>query len=363
MSEQGGIKQPILGILATVIVFFIAFGIIIWFKTDTFLTWAGYLAMTLIPSSIIIGMVWQTNYPPPAAKLDQPLKGLYLLLINFLMGALVAAWSLKTVGGFMQPPTPFLVFFTIMTVIMTFWCVVVWQCWPAAGIKGDHPAFVGFGTLIVSYALAWVLFKVFFNFAFAKGAPFYNPALDPGGAFMGWSSLSFFLTTLAVILAWVELDFWPLSLVPAKSPAFGRQPLWGIVVSIVVLIVAYIVQSIFVGAIGMDVVVYAVKVPICIIFGEFIMLLLMQTSPVQTVSQPAKGVILIIFSIVLSILMYYLYSWFSILVAGMLPSGPPGYVFELWIATALLSFTFPVIATYTGPFGYWPLTEAKPGKE
>ncbi|HEY3278568.1 MAG TPA: hypothetical protein VGJ94_18265 [Syntrophorhabdaceae bacterium] len=361
-EQQGGIKQPFLGILATVIVFFIAFGIIVWFKTDTFLTWAGYLAMTLIPSSIIIGMVWQTNYPPPADKLEQPLKGLYLLLINFLMGALVAAWSLKTVGGFVQPPTPFLVFFTIMTVIMTFWCVVVWQCWPAAGIKGNHPAFVGFGTLVVSYAVAWILFKALFNFGFAKGAPFYSPALDPGGAFNAWSSLAFFLTALAVILAWVELDFWPLSSIPAKAPAFGRQPLWGIMVSVLVIVIALIVQSIFVNGLGMDVVVYAVKVPICIIFGEFIMLLLMQTAPVQTVKQPGKGVVLIILSIVLSVLMYYLYSWFSFLTAGSLPSGAPGYVFELWVATALLSFTFPVIATYTGAFNYWPLTEAKPSK-
>ena len=212
MSEQGGIKQPVLGILATVIVFFIAFGIIIWFKTETFLTWAGYLAMTLIPSSIILGMVWETNYPPPGGKTGTALKGLYILLINFLMGALVAAWSLKTIGGFVTPPTPFLVFFTIMSVIMTFWCVVVWQCWPAAGIKGDHPAFVGFITLVISYALAWILFKTLFNFGFAKGAPFYSAALDRGGLFMGWAVLAFFLTCLAVILAWVELDFWPLSL-------------------------------------------------------------------------------------------------------------------------------------------------------
>lgn len=165
-----------------------------------------------------------------------------------------------------------------------------------------------------------------------------------------------------MILAWVELDFWPLSSIPPKVPAFGKQPLWGIMVSVLVIIIASIVQSIFVNGLGMDVVVYAVKVPICIIFGEFIMLLLMQTAPVQTVKQPGKGVVLIILSVVLSVLMYYLYAWFSILVAGGLPSGPPGYVLELWLATALLSFTFPVIATYTGAFNYWPLTEAKPAK-
>jgi hypothetical protein len=62
--------------------------------------------------------------------------------------------------------------------------------------------------------------------------------------------------------------------------------------------------------------------------------------------------------------MYYLYRWFSILIAGQLPSGlTAGYVLELWIASALLSFTFPVIATYTGPFNFWPFTEPKPQKE
>ena len=91
--------------------------------------------------------------------------------------------------------------------------------------------------------------------------------------------------------------------------------------SILVIVISYIIQSIFVGSMGMDVVIYAVKVPICIIFGEFIMLLLMQTSPVQTVSQPGKGIILIIFSIILSVVMYHLYTWFSVHVTGGLPSG------------------------------------------
>jgi len=364
MDQKGEIKQPLLGILGTVVVFFIAFGIIVWFKPETFIPWAGELAMCLIPFNIIMGMVWQANYPAPAAKLEQPLKGAYLLFINMLVGALVAAWSIKTVGGFVVPPTPPLIFFTIMTVIMTFWCVVVWGCWPAVGIKGNHPAFVGFGTLIVSYAVSLILFKTLFNFDFMKGAPFYAAVMPPSGAFNAFSSLAFFLTCLAVILAWVELDFWPISLIPPKAPAFGKQPIWGIVVSIVVIIIAYIIKSIFVDNMGMDVFAYTLKVPICIIFGEFIMLLLMQTAPVQTVKQPGKGIILIILNIILAVVMYYLYLWFSLLIAGPLPpGGATGYVQELWIATALLGFTFPVIASYTGFFNFWPLTEPKPPKE
>ena len=94
------------------------------------------------------------------------------------------------------------------------------------------------------------------------------------------------------------------------------------------------------------------------------MLLLMQTSPVQTVKQPGKGIILLILNIILAVVMYYLYLWFSFLIAGPLPSGgATGYVLELWIATALLGFTFPVIAMYTGYFNFWPLSEPKPPKE
>ncbi len=55
------------------VVVFIAFGIITWFKPETFIPWAGELAMCLIPTAqIIMGMVWQSNYPPPAASLAQP---------------------------------------------------------------------------------------------------------------------------------------------------------------------------------------------------------------------------------------------------------------------------------------------------
>jgi hypothetical protein len=172
MEQQGGLKQPALGIIGTIVVLAMAFGIIIWFKPETFIPWAGELAMCLIPFSIIIGMVWQTNYPPPAATLAQPLKGAYLLFINLLVGAIKAGWSIKVVGNFVVPPTPPLVFYTIVTVIVTFWCVVVFGCWPASGIKGNHPAFVGFVTLIIAYVLTYILWKTLFNFDFMKDAPF-----------------------------------------------------------------------------------------------------------------------------------------------------------------------------------------------
>ena len=181
---------------------------------------------------------------------------------------------------------------------------------------------------------------------------------------LAFSSLAFSLTCLAVILAFIELDFWPFSLIPPKAPAFGKQPIWGIVMSAIICILAYIIKSIFVDGMGMDIFEYSLKVPICIIFGEFIMLLIMQTWPVQTMKQPAKGIVLIIINIVLAVVMYYIYKYFMVLHTGLLPSGvATGYVQELWIATALLGFTFPVITAYTAFFNFWPLTEPQPPKE
>jgi hypothetical protein len=362
MEEQGGIKQPMLGILATIIVFVLSLGIIAWFKTETFLTWVGYLAMTVIPIQVIVGLAWQHNYPPPAAKMEQPLKGVYLLLFTFLVGTIVASLSHFTIGGFVSPPTPFVIFFTILSVVLSLWLVIVWQCWPMSAIH-PHPAFVGFGTLILVYVLDIIIYKSLMDFSFLKGAPFYKAVLDPAGPVNAWALIGYAVSTVAVILAMAELDFWPLSLIPAKDPAWGKMPLFGILATVWILVIAFILRSICVGGFGMDPVVYAVRVPICMIFGEFIMLLLMQTAPFQTVKQPAKGFFLIIISILLAMLMYYLYTWFSYLIAGGVPSGPPQYLHELWIATALLSITFPVIAVYSGLFNFWPLSEPMPKKD
>ncbi|MGA2106956.1 MAG: hypothetical protein ABSH25_04865, partial [Syntrophorhabdales bacterium] len=127
--EQQGMKQPLLGFLATVIVVFIAYALINIFTVPTFISWACCLTLCIIPIEIIVGLAWQGNYPPPAAKLEQPLKGFYLTFFCAIVAAIVAGWSIKTVGGYALPPTPFVIFFLIMMVIMTFFMVVVWQCW------------------------------------------------------------------------------------------------------------------------------------------------------------------------------------------------------------------------------------------
>ena len=61
MNGQVGIKQPLLGLLATVIVFFIAFALIIMFNTPVFLSWGVLPSPYDHPIQIIVGLVWQSN--------------------------------------------------------------------------------------------------------------------------------------------------------------------------------------------------------------------------------------------------------------------------------------------------------------
>lgn len=361
-NQQVGLRQPWLGILGTVIVLILAFSVALWFKPDTFGSWVTFLAIASIPTMMVVSMVWQNNYPMPAAKLEQPLKGLYLFLISIGGGFLVASLSLAIAGGFVTPPGPQLIIFIVNSVPIAIWLIVVWQCWPMTAIN-QHPAFVGLGTLILTYIVNWVVLRIFFNFSFMQGSPSYVAKLDPGGLFMAANANVFLVSVVAVILFLILFDFWPLSSIAKKSPAFGKQPVFGIMASILVLILSYVLWFIFVNILQMDVTKYLVNVVCCYIFGQFIMLLMMQTYPFQITKQPVKGLAVNIMAVLLAFVMNYVYTKANILITGGLPSGAPNYALEMWISSALLAVTFPIMTVYSSFFSYWPLLEPVPKAE
>jgi hypothetical protein len=366
MEEQAGVKQPLLGIIGLIVCVMLAIAIMVWFKTPTFMSWFTFIIICAIPSQVVIGIVWQSNYPAPAATLAQPLKGLYLLLLTFLAGAGIAGILLKVVPGFkmgapplLPGPGPVMSHYIILTVVIALWLVIAWQCWPTAAIKG-HPAFVGIGTVILTYIVTWIVFKLFWNFGVMAKAPFYVASADPGGMFIFANAMAFAVTTVVVLLGFVLLDMWPLSTLPPKIPAMAKPPVWGIVMSIIVLIITYIIYKIGLAVIK-DPTVFLVKITISWIFGEFIMLNCMQTAPFQTVAQPLKGILLIISAFILALIMYPIYGILAGWIAGPLPMGAKGgYLHELWIASAMLAVTFPMFVTYTGYFNFWPFTEGAP---
>lgn len=342
-------KQPINGILATSGIVILSLLFISLFSKDFFAGWVAFAMMACIPSQIVLGLVWQTNYPAAMANLPQPIKGLGFTALSMLGGCIFAPAMFYTVGGG-YPPTPQLMMFTILTVIMTFWLVGVWQCQPFSNIN-KHPLFIGIAVLLASYGLAYLVFNSLFDFAFLRSAPIHIESLDPKGAFMAWQVLAFGVTTVAVIMLCILSDFWPMSRLSSSNAL-----LFSLLSSGWILCLSAAVFFVATNILNIDVVVYMVRGPVSFIFGAFILLNMLQNSSfVKIQQQPIRGLLQVLLAIALAAVMQNLYHWASGFISGALPSGPGTYELELWLANAMLAVTFPLIVMHSDFLNLWPL--------
>jgi hypothetical protein len=114
-------------------------------------------------------------------------------------------------------------------------------------------------------------------------------------------------------------------------------------------------------AMGMDVVAFMVSVPVPFIFGTIVALNMLQNSLFAKFPQPAKGLLNVIAVVVIGQVLSRLYGALAPTVTGPVRPGPPTYDFEIWLASALLSVTFPCLIFYAEFFKFWPLQgEAAP---
>lgn len=358
MQSTIGIKQPWLGLAATTLAVCISLAICAYFEPATLGGWVALLIMCGIPTQMTIGMVWQNQYPPFLGKLTQPAKGLAILAIMAVAGVAVTMATMRVVGGGTPEPTPFVIMYTIQTVVFSIWTIIVFQCWPAK-VLFKHPAAMGLANLALTYLVAWVVFRLSFDFGGMAGAPFYNAAIDPHGAFPAWNALAFTVTSAVTVMLLVGFDFWPLTVLAARLPWLGKQPIFGLATGALVLAISALSWQVFVVWLGLDVVAYLVRVPVSVGFGVFIMLIMFQTAPFQSLRQPAKGVAVFSLVVVLAIVMRRLYEMAALGLVGPMASGAPGYDLELWLATAMLSVTFPILVAYGDGFGFWPLSIVK----
>jgi len=348
-TKSAGMKQPAAGILATIIVMAIALGFISRFDFPTFAGWIAYCLLCLIPIQIVIAVTWGSN-PAFAAKRRQPAKGGLLIALTLLVGAIVAVVYFTAVGGGVSPPTPMLAMCTIVSVIITFWAAIMWGGWPFTTLI-KNPVAAGLAMLAVCYAVNYLLFRVFFDYGFLQGAPVYVPAQDPHGLFNAWYALSFYLTALSAMFLMVNFDLWPLT----KFPSVMHQPVLGIVWTIVVLVLASAAFYIGVEVMGTDPVAFMVHVPVPFVFGTIVVQNMLQGSLFAKWKQPMKGVLNAIAVVVIGSALAALYRALASAVTGTLKAGPPGYDLEVWLASALLSVTFPFLIFHAEFFKLWPL--------
>ena len=343
-------KQPVAGLVATLAIIAISLGFISLFGFPVFSGWVAYLIDCIIPMQIVIGVTWGGKLPAFAGARPQPLRGLLLILLNLAVGAVIATVLWLTVGHGIQPPTPSLIFFMITFVLTTFWLTIMWGGWPFLGaIK--NPVAAGFAILIAAAVLSYVIFRVFFDFSFMQGAPFYQAALDPHGMFNAWNAVVYYVTVIAAMFFVVGFDLWPMH----KFPAIMRQPILGMVWTVVSATLGWVFFYLGTAVAKMDVAVFMVTVPIPFIFGTIIVLNMLQGSLFPNFKPPLKGVLNVALIAIVGTALARFYGAMAPSVTGVLKSGPPGYDFEIWLASALLSVTFPFLVFHAEIFKLWPL--------
>ena len=345
--------QPGLGIAASVIAMAISLAFVSLFDFPSFAGNVTFFTLCLIPMQVMAVVLWGAN-PPFLAKMGQPAKGLALLALTIVVAVFVFPLALRVAGESISPPGPIPAHFAIIAVPTTFYLCVIFGGWPFNTLF-KNPVVAGFVTLVAAYVVTYLVFRTFFNYDFLRGAPVYL-ASAPQGLFMGVMAMVFYVTVLAGMFVVIHFDLWPLT----TQPAIMKQPVLGIVWLVVAIVLAAIAFQIGVVSMGTDPMIFLTRVTVPFIFGTIIVLNMLQNSLFAKLAQPVKGVANVVAAAVIGLALAAVYGALAPTVTGALPSGPPGYEYEIWLANALLSVTFPVLIFLAAYFGFWPL--AKPAK-
>ncbi|HYW84364.1 MAG TPA: hypothetical protein VFB30_13970 [Spirochaetia bacterium] len=347
-------KQPALGSVSSVLVIVVSLGFIALFALPVFTTWIADAMVCIIPMVVVIGVTWGGKHPAIAARRSQPAKGTLFLLLALTTGAVVALVHFVVVGGRIGPPAPMLSMCIITTVPFAFWFAIIWGGWPFTALIRNRVA-AGFSMWAASYVVNYLLFRLFFNYGFMQDTPQYKPALDPHGLFNAWNVLVFYITVTSVMFLMLSFELWPL----AKRPALMRQPLLGAIWTALVLAIGAAALFIGEGLFRMDPAVFMVRVPIPFIFGTIIVMNMMQNSLFARFTQPLKGLLNAAAGAVIGVGLARLFGALAPAISGRVESGAPAYIFEIWLASALLAVTFPFLIIFADLFQFWPLRATK----
>ena len=346
--------QPLLGVAATATVLAVSLAFLALFDFATFVGWVSFYLLAVVPLQIVVAVVWGAN-PPFAARLDQPAKGLMLLLVTAIGAAVITPIVLQLAGEGASPPGPIPSQYAVVVVPTTFFMAIAFGGWPFTAVIKNRIA-AGLMLLVASYAVTYALFRIFFNYEFLQGAPVYLQSA-PLGLFNGVVALVFYVTMLGGMFVMLHFDLWPFTV----SGGLMKQPLLGLVWTVVSAAVGALVMWITTAMLALDPMYVLTRITAPFIFGTIIVLNMLQGSLFQQLRQPLKGAANVLAAAVIGGLLAHLYGRVDRLLVGVeLPSGAPGYEYELWLVNALLSVTFPFLIFHAAYFAYWPLARKSP---
>lgn len=317
-------------------------------------SWVSLIMVSMVPTQMVVSLLWQGGWPARVAQLPQPWRGLLHTAGTLLSGIIIACLALQMTAEGAIPPTPFTVLYLILSVPVTLVLIVLFQAWPFQRWLRS-PGWQGLVLLACAYAITWLLFTHLFNFAFAGQAPFYRSTLDPHGLWTAWLPLSASLAALCFILVLVLLDFWPITAAGRRFPPLQRQPWRGLAAALGVAACTAGLLWLGLSWAGMDVVVFMTRICVASICGLFIVLVMLEGVPQLAWPQPWRGLGLALVASLLGQIMYGLYRAVAIWRFG-LSGGTAPYALDLWLAASMLAVTFPAMVFFAQYFQFWPLS-------
>ena len=342
-------RQPLLGITAAVIIIVLSWSFISVLDWPFFRDWVSFYLMCTIPFAFVVAAFWHGEEPAPIGRLPQPWKGIGFLVLALVVGAVVAAALLFTVGGGVTPPTPNLAQCVIISVPFSFWLAVVWGGWPFSLIRSR---FVGGIVLLISaYAIAVIVFRLLFNYEFLKGAPVYVASLDPLGPFDAWTALVYIVTCMAAAFLILHFGLWPFT----TRPRLIAQPILGVVWTLSAMVISAIATYIGIHVAGMAPPTFLTTVTVPFLFGSIVVLITLEGSLYKNLPQPLRGAVSAVTAAIVGIALARVFVAVSGALSGDVPWGAPSFEGEVWLASALLAVTFPFLSYHADFFGMWPL--------
>lgn len=341
------VAQPVLGAVVLAVAVLLSLGFISLFSWPTFRDWVSYLLVCGVPALFVIGAFWQTEHPRSIARLGQPWRGLAFLGLALATAAVIAVLLVVLLGGGLTPPTPNVAHIAIMAVPFTFLLAVVWGGWPFRSIPS--PVLGGVVLMVVAYVLSVLTYLLLANYGSFVGGPAYVAALDPHGPFDIWAVLTTVVTTMAAGLLVLHLGFWPLGERVMRVPA-----LRAFASTVVIALLTGVALVIGVGMFAMPWPSFLTGVTVAFLFGSIVVLNVLQGRLPLPGAQPARGLVSAVLAAVVGVLLGRLYVLVMPLVSGTVPFGAPGFQGEVWLASALLGVTFPLLSVMTDGFAFWP---------
>jgi hypothetical protein len=340
------VAQPALGLVATTLIIALALAYLALFDFATFIGPVAFFMLCLIPAQVVL-VVLAPN-PPFAARLQQPVKGIVLILATVVVAIVATPLALQLTGEGISPPGPIPSHYAVIVVPTAFFLAIAFGGWPFSLLTRNAGVVAGLA-LVASYALTYAVFRGFFNYDFLEGTPVHL-ASAPQGPYNAELALVFYVTALAGMFLLLHFDLWPLT----TSPGLMKQPILAVIWLAASFAVAGLVMYVAAGQMGLRPMYVLTRITAPFIFGTIIVLNMLQNSLFVRLAQPAKGVANAATAAVIGVGLAQLYGAASNAIVGAFPPDVPD-AYELWLVNALLSVTFPFLIFYAAFLNYWPL--------